>query len=115
MTNPFPAQETERLRRHLDCLTSERDLRTRALACPCCHDFAERMLGIIKPQIAEVERYLQEGGKLSIPICYKEPGLVCLLALTQEHDCVYQPASCPWSFQEPAPVAQPSEGQAAML
>jgi hypothetical protein len=54
----------------------------------------------LQAHVTEIQRYLSEGGTLGLPLCCKEEGHICLIAMRRFDGCLMVPGECTFSIRE---------------
>ena len=64
------------------------------------HEWCRDQITCLNRHIAEMGRYLREGGALSLPQCCKDEHHLCLIAMRRFDGCLMGPAECGFSMRE---------------
>ena len=62
-------------------------------------DWTRQQITYLQSHIAEIERYLREGGQLKLPRCCREPDYICLIAMRGFDACIMTPKECGFSLK----------------
>jgi len=57
-------------------------------------EWGQDVIACLNGHIVEIQRYLREGGMLTLPPCCKENGYVCLIAMRRFDGCLMSPGEC---------------------
>jgi hypothetical protein len=68
--------------------------------------WGEDVLSCLQGHIREIQRYLREGGRLTLPPCCKEEGHICLIAMRRFNACLMTPGECGFSLKDDDGKAQ---------
>lgn len=77
-------------------------LRKRDLTSPYyghTDEWTKRQITHLQAHIAEIQRYLREGGDLKLPRCCWPFGYICLIAMTGFDACIMTPEECGFSLR----------------
>lgn len=61
-------------------------------------EWTKQQVIYIQTHIADIERYLSEGGELKLPRCCRQPEYICLIATKGFNECIMIPEECGFSL-----------------
>lgn len=66
------------------------------------HEGIKERINCLHSHIGEIERYLSDGGELSLPSCYRKPEHICELRMDERKpfQCSENPAKCQFMRRE---------------
>jgi hypothetical protein len=64
------------------------------------HSWCRDQIQCLAGHITEIQRYLKEGGALSLPPCCKEQDHICLIAMRRFDGCLMLPGECTFSMRK---------------
>lgn len=91
----------QRLPKALADKQHELALRRRDLASPYYQGdpWVSGQIALLEGHIAEITRYLKEGGELALPRCCRQANLICLAAMRGFNICILSPGGCGYAIQ----------------
>ena len=63
-------------------------------------EWGKDILACLQGHVSEIQRYLKEGGALTLPPCCKEEGHICLIAMRRFDACLMTAGECGFSLME---------------
>ena len=99
--SPAALGADQRLRQALADKQHELALRRRDLASPYYQGdhWVLEQIAHLESHIAEITRYLKEGGELALPRCCRQAEYICLIATRGFDECVMSPIECGYSLR----------------
>lgn len=94
--SPMAPGVHQRLSKALGDKQHELALRRSDLTSPDYQDdpWVLEQIALLEGHIAEITRYLKEGGELALPRCCNQTSLICLAAGTGFNVCILSPVVC---------------------
>ncbi len=101
LRRPIPSLALPKLQDALKQKEEEIAYRKRCLESPYYSNDAwtKDRISKLTDQIGEIDKYLKEGGNLTLPVCKNKTGSYCLLALYGFDACSMLPGDCGFSLE----------------
>jgi hypothetical protein len=70
-------------------------------------EWIREQIALLEGHIAEIGRFLSDGGKLDLPSCCNDPESICLAAIKGFDSCILMPDNCRFKLKKAKSIVAP--------